>query len=75
MVLVPTRRGTSPVFQFVVPDATPDRLNEVDQVTCVGPTLSEAVPRIRMVAAVVETLVDAGEVIFNEGRTLSVAAA
>ncbi len=43
-VLVPTSKGTSPVFQLDVPVATPELPKEVDHVTRVTPTLSAAVP-------------------------------
>ena len=59
------------MFQFDVPVATPDLPNDVDHVTRATPTLSRAVPCRRMLADVVSTLVEAGEVMPRVGATVS----
>ena len=59
------------MVQFVVPLATPDLPPEAVQVTFETPTLSDADPLIRIVAADVETIVVAGELTRSVGADLS----
>jgi hypothetical protein len=73
IVLVPTMRGMLLAVQVRVPTARPDVPVEFDQVTWVTPTLSMAVPRKLMVAALVAIVLAAGYVITSVGGVLSVA--
>lgn len=60
IVFVPTLRGMPFAVQVRVPAARPDAPVEFDHVTCVTPTLSMAVPRKLMVAALVAMVLAAG---------------
>lgn len=65
----PTSSGIGAV-QLVVPLAVPDCPVLVAQVTAVTPRLSLAVPAKLIEDAVVETEVDAGDVMVSEGGVL-----
>ncbi len=69
-VLVPTRRGTS-ADQDDVPDATPASPAEVVNLTEAIPTLSLAVPVMRIEEEEVEMIVAAGDVTRREGAVVS----
>ena len=57
--------------QFVVPVAVPEPPVELDQVTCVTPTLSLAVPLTTIELAEVDTVLLAGETMDNDGGVVS----
>ncbi len=61
MVLVPTSNGTAAMLQAAVPLAVPDVPVELVQVTEAMPPLSRAVPLRESEVAIVEKLVDEGE--------------
>ena len=64
---VPTNSGMFAAAHVIVPVAVPEAPVEVDQVTEVTPTLSEASPWNVMLLAVVEIMVDPGLVMRSEG--------
>jgi len=68
--VVPTNSGTF-ADQAVVPAASPESPFEVLHFTAVTPTLSLAVPAIRMDADVVEVMVPPGVVILSDGGVVS----
>ena len=70
-VLLPTSSGMAAAVQPVVPVAVPEAPPDVDHFTETTPTLSAAVPLHVMTAADVATMVNAGDVIFSEGGTVS----
>ena len=70
-VVVPISSGTV-ADQFVVPAAAPVSPVEVLHFTAVTPTLSAATPVTLRVAAEVETIVNAGEVMVSDGGVASV---
>ena len=70
-VLLPTSKGMPAAVQAAVPLAVPEAPPDVDHFTDTTPTLSAAVPMHVMAAADVETMVNAGDVIFSEGGTVS----
>lgn len=70
IALEPTSSGTV-ALHCVVPLAVPDCPVLVDQVIDVTPTLSLAVPPTAMVAAEVDTEVDAGVVMVSVGAVVS----
>ena len=69
-VLLPISSGTS-ADQFAVPEAVPASPPEVVHFTEVTATLSLAAPRMVRLAAVVETMVDPGELMFRDGGVVS----
>ena len=69
-VLLPTSSGTL-ADQFAVPEAVPASPPEVVHFTEVTATLSLAAPLIVRLAAVVETMVDPGELMFSDGGVVS----
>jgi hypothetical protein len=68
--LVPTSRGTL-ADQDVVPAATPAPPVEVVHFTAVTATLSLAVPLMAMTDALVETMVNPGDLICSAGGVVS----
>jgi hypothetical protein len=70
ITLVPVSSGTV-AFQALVPLAIPESPVELAHLTEVTPTLSEAVPLKTRLDAVVETIVDPGEPIVNDGGVVS----
>ena len=70
MLFIPTNSGMGPVFQLVVPVATPPD-TAVSQRTTVTPTLSVAVPVMVMVEAEVVVEVFEGERIAILGEVVS----
>ncbi len=72
MVFVPTSKGTE-ADQEVVPPAVPEPPVDVAHPTDTTPTLSPAVPLIEIVAALVETIEEPGEIMLTVGGTVSVA--
>lgn len=70
--VLPTNSGTL-ADQAVVPEAIPESPFEVLHFTAVTPTLSLAVPAIRMDAEVVEVIVAPGVVILSDGGVVSTA--
>ena len=71
-VLFPMSSGTV-ADQAVVPLATPPIPKFVDHVICLTPTLSLAVPSKVMELAVVNMVLDAGDVITSAGGVVSAA--
>ncbi len=68
MIMVePTYSGIGWVVQLFVPPATPESPLDVDQVTCVTPAISDAVPLTTIEASDVATLVLAGDRIVIDG--------
>ena len=70
--MLPISSGTS-AAQAVVPEALPESPFEVFHFTAVIPTLSLAVPEIRMDAEEVEEIVAPGERILSDGGVVSTA--
>ena len=69
-MLEPVIKGIT-ADQLVVPAAVPDWPRFVDQVTCVTPTLSLAVPAKAMEVALVDTEVAPGVLMVNVGGVVS----
>ena len=67
----PINRGTA-ALQVVVPVAVPEPPKLFAQVTVDTPTLSLAVPLIMIEDRAVETMVEEGEAMVNEGGVVSV---
>src|SRR5579884_1286768 len=67
----PTSSGIAGVVQFVVPVAVPEPPLEFVQVTCVTPTLSEAVPVKTIVCDEVALFVVAGDRMIKVGGVVS----
>jgi UDP-N-acetylglucosamine:LPS N-acetylglucosamine transferase len=70
IVFDPGSSGASKLHE-TVPEAAPDLPPEVDHVTETTPTLSEAVPEMRMLEDDVNTVLVDGLTIFRVGGTLS----
>ena len=68
--VVPTSSGTS-ADQLLVPEAPPELPVEADHRTIVTPTSSSAVPLMVIEAEEVDTMLEPGDVMRNEGGVRS----
>ena len=69
-VFIPTSSGIAGTLQLVVPLAIPESPFEVDQVTDVTPTLSDAVPENAIEFPLTETVVMGGSTIVKVGAVV-----